>query len=115
MINLAPASTTTVQYLSGTTVVDSVLTDTLYVQNVDIDFSNGSMSALIARGTFANGVFGQNYPAVRVVVNPDGSFLSDDGKWKGNLGSTATNLIAQLRATFDQFVLAAGLVQGTIA
>jgi hypothetical protein len=59
-------------------------------------------------------VFSQNYPSVDIVVNPDGSFISSDGVWVGSLGAQATSLVAQLRATFDNFVLAAGLVQGAV-
>lgn len=114
MIKLSQSYTTTVQYLSGTTVTGTNTTDTLFVQAVRLDFSTGSMYATVARGTTVNGVFGQNYPSVEIVVNPDGSFLSNDGKWVGSLGTTAYNLVAQLKQTFDQFILDAGLVQGTI-
>lgn len=113
MIQLATANQTTVQYLEGTTVVSSTVTDTLFVQSVRIDFSTGSLYATIARGTLVNGVFSQNYPSVDIVVNPDGSFVSSDNKWEGNLGAQASSLVAQLKTTFDNFVLAAGLVSGT--
>lgn len=115
MIKLATAFQTTVQYLSGAQVVDSTVTDTLYVSEVRLDFSTGAMYASIARGTVVNGVFVQNYPSVAITVNPDGSFISDDGKWTGSLGAQASGLVAQLKSTFDQFILAAGLVQGTAA
>lgn len=105
---------TTIKYFDDANVVSSVITDTLYVQNVNLDFSTGAMYATIARGIVVNGVFASNYPSVNIVVNPDGSFISNDGKWSGNLGATASNLVTQLKTTFDQFVLGAGLVQGTI-
>jgi hypothetical protein len=113
MIKLAEANQTTVQYLAGTTVESSVVTDTLYVQNVLVDFTTGALYATIARGTIVNGMFASNYPSVNVTVNPDGTFISSDGKWFGSLGATASTLVAQLATTFDNFVLAAGLVQGT--
>lgn len=114
MIKLAAANQTTVQYLAGTTLESSVVTDTLYVESVNIDFTTGALYATIARGTTVNGVFSQNYPSVSIVVNPDGSFVSSDDKWVGSLGGAAASLVAQLATTFDNFVLAAGLVQGTI-
>ena len=112
MIKLNTPYTTTVQYLSGTTVASSVVTDTLYVQNVTLDFSTGAMYATIQRGTTVNGVFASNYPSLNVVVNPDGSFISDDGTWHGTVAS-APGLVAQLKSTFDQFILASGSVTGT--
>ena len=115
MIKLNTPYTTTVQYLSGNTVVSATVTDTLYVQSVSIDFSTGALYATIARGTVNDqGMFGQNYPSLEVVVNPDGSFLSNDSTWRGSLGGNAAALIAQLRSTFDQFILASGSVSGTI-
>jgi hypothetical protein len=113
MITLTGTSITTIQYLSGASVIGSDVTDTLYVQNVKLDFSTGAMYATIARGTVVNGVFTSNYPSVSVTVNPDGSFISSDGKWTGSLGASATTLVAQLKSTFDQFILGTGLIQGT--
>ena len=113
MIKLAIPNQTTVQYLSGANVVGSVVTDTLYVQKVTFDFSTGAMYATIARGTVVDGVFAQNYPSVDITVNPDGSFISSDGSWTGNLGGAVTALVEQSKATFDQFILASGAVQGT--
>lgn len=112
MIVLAQPYTTTIKYLSGATVSSSTVTDTLYVREVRLDFSTGAMYATIDRGTVVNGVFTQNYPSVQVIVNPDGSFLSDDGKWSGALQS-APIMIAQLKQQFDQFILASGSVSGT--
>jgi hypothetical protein len=112
MIKLATTNQTTVQYLSGTSVVNSTVTDTLFVQSVRLDFSTGAMYATIARGALVNGVFASNYPSVDIVVNPDGSFISSDSKWIGSLGAQASGLVAQLKSTFDNFVLAAGLVSG---
>lgn len=114
MIKLNTPYTTTVQYLSGTTVVSSVVTDTLCVSKVTIDFSTGALYATIQRGTVnpTTGEFGSNYPDLDVVVNPDGSFVSSDGTWSGSVAS-APALVAQLKATFDQFILASGAVTGT--
>jgi hypothetical protein len=113
MIKLNTPFTTTVQYLAGTTVTSSTVTDTLYVQDVRLDFSTGAVYATIARGTITNGVFGSNYPSVTVTVNPDGSFISDDGKWSGTVPNIGT-LIANLKTQFDQFILASGAVQGVL-
>lgn len=115
MIKLSGSSVTTIQYLSGPSVIGSVVTDTLYISSVRLDFSTGAIYATIQRGTTdVNGIFGENYPSVDITVNPDGSFLSSDGKWVGNLGAQATSLVAQLKTTFDNFVLLAGLVSGTV-
>lgn len=112
MIKLNTPYTTTVQHLSGTTVASSVVTDTLYVQDVRLDFSTGAMYATIQRGTTVNGVFASNYPPLDVTVNPDGSFISSDGTWSGSVAS-APGLVTQLKSTFDQFILASGAVTGT--
>lgn len=112
MIKLDVPYTTTVQYLAGNTVVSSVTTDTLYVREVRMDFSTGSMYALIDRGTVINGVFGSNYPSLEIIVNPDGSFTSPDGStWVGTVASSPA-LVAQLKTTFDQFLLASGKITG---
>ena len=116
MIKLDIPYTTTVQYLSGTTVVSSTLTDTLYVRTVTLDFSTGSMYATIARGTTnpTTGVFESNYPELSIVVNPDGTFSTPDGiTWSGQVAS-APQLVAQLATTFDQFVAASGSVTGKV-
>ena len=111
MISLDQANQTTVQYLAGDKVVSSVVTDTLYVSSVRLDFSTGAMYADIARGTVVDGVFAQNYSTVSIVVNPDGSFLSNDGLWEGKL-AFAPAFVDQLKKQFDQFVLASGLISG---
>ena len=115
MIKLDTPYTTTVQYLSGSTVVSSTLTDTLYVKTVTLDFSTGAMYAVIARGTTSpSGVFESNYPDLSIVVNPDGSFITPDGTtWKGQVAS-APALVAQLVSEFDSFILASGSVTGKI-
>jgi hypothetical protein len=114
MIKLDIANQTTVQYLEGATVVSSTVTDTLYVSEVRLDFTTGAIYATIHRGTTdpSTGVFGDNYPALDIVVNPDGSFISSDGKWNGSLGAAVSNIMAQLQATFDQFVVASQAVVG---
>ena len=114
MIKLDTPYTTTVQYLSGSTVVDSTVTDTLYVKKVALDFATGAMYATIARGTTdpVTGVFESNYPDLDIVVNPDGTFISTDGtSWKGSVAS-APQLVAQLAGEFDQFITASGSVTG---
>ena len=114
MIKLAVDYQTTIQYLSGAKITGTVVTDTLYVQSVRLDFSTGAIYATIARGAVVNGVFAQNYPSVDITVNPDGSFLSSDGTWVGSLGAQAASLVSQLKTTFDNFILLSGQVQGTV-
>lgn len=111
MIKLSGSAVTTIQYLSGPTVIGSDVTDTLYVQNVNLDFTSNAIYATIARGTTVNGVFSSNYPPLNVVVNPDGSFISSDGKWVGAVAN-APALVASLKSQFDQMILASGAVQG---
>lgn len=113
MILLSPSFVTTVQSTLGTSVLSQTVTDTLYVQFVALDFLAGTITANIERGTMVNGVFQPNMAATVVIVQPDGSFRSNDGNWAGTLGAQAAGLLAQLKATFDQFILAAGVVQGT--
>lgn len=113
MLKLDTSYTTTVQYLSGTTVVSSVITDTLYVRNVNVDFSTGSMRATVDRGIEVNGIFESNYPSLDIIVNPNGTFSSLDGTWVGSVAS-APQLVAQLKTTFDGFLLASGLITGKV-
>jgi hypothetical protein len=94
-------------------VTTTVTTDSLFVANVKIDFTTGIMYAVVKRGTTANGPFQSNMDDLFITVNPDGSFISSDGgTWQGIVAS-APALIAQLKATFDQFILASGKVSGT--
>lgn len=112
MIVLDTPHTTTVQYLAGDKVVGSTVTDTLYVKQVTIDFNTGALYATLHRGTIINGEFSQNYAPLDLVVNPDGSFSTTDGvSWVGQVDA-APQLVAQLKATFDQFILMSGKVTG---
>ncbi len=111
MIKLDSQFVTTVQTsLGGQT--QTTLTDTLFVSDVRLDFTSGAIYATIARGSVVDGQFTANMQPSQIVVNPDGSFISDDGLYNGTLGA-ATQLVAQLKATFDQFVLSSGKVTGT--
>lgn len=112
MIRLDAQFQTTVQILSGGTVVNSVTTDTLLVSNVQIDFQQGVLHADIQRGSVVGGAFVANYPPVRVKVKDDGSFISDDASWHGTLPGLA-QLMNQLKSEFDQFILSSGFVTGT--
>jgi hypothetical protein len=111
MIKLDQQFVTTIQTSLGAATTTTV-TNTLFVSDVRIDFNTGAIYACIRRGTFDGATFTPNMAPSNVVVNPDGSFLSDDGFYHGNLGA-ATQLVAQLRATFDQFVLSSGAVTGS--
>ena len=113
MIKLASPYVTTIEYRYGSDVVGSVTTDTLYIRSVRFDFSTGAFYADIDRGTIVNGIFASNYPSVSIIINPDGSFISNDGKWSGKLQSAAP-LVAQMAAQFDQMLVSSGLVQGAI-
>lgn len=112
MILLNQADVTTIQK-TGPGVAQTVVTDTLYITQVTIDFTSGAMYATIQRGT-GRTPFVSNMDSLQVVVNPDGSFISTDGTWSGSVGAIAASLVATLRAQFDQFILASGSVTGTI-
>lgn len=121
MIKLSGTSVTTTQILSGSAVSSSVITDTLFVSRVVIDFTTGALYATIERGN-VNGSppeFVSNYPPVQVTINPDGAFISADGAWKGNLSSSGsdpvTTLLSALAPQFDQFILMTNLITGTAA
>ena len=109
MIKLDAAYITTVQSTLGG-VTQTVATDTLFVQSVRIDFSTGALYAAVLRGSGTP--FTTNMPVLEICVNPDGSFISTDGSWSGTVAAAPT-LVAQLKATFDQFILASGKVTGT--
>lgn len=105
--NYATSITSTFNGVSTTTV-----TDTLFVSYVELGFESGSVTAMIKRGTMVNGVFTENQPMLRVDVQPDGTFRSNDGVWIGTIPNW-TVALAQLKAPFDGLLLSAGLVQGT--
>jgi hypothetical protein len=110
MIKLASAFITTVTTaVHGTSEV--VTTDTLFASNVVIDLTTGTIYATIQRGTGTP--FVSNMTPVQLTLNPDGSFVSSDGRWSGNLGGGVAAIIASLKAQFDEFVLASGVIQGT--
>ena len=100
----------TVQSSTFNGVTTTVMTDTLFVSSVRIDFTTGALYATILKGTGTP--FVCNLPPVEVCVNPDGSFVSSDGLWNGSVAS-APQLVAQLKAAFDGFILASGTVTGT--
>lgn len=101
----------TVQSSTFKGVTSTVITDTLFVSSVRLDFTTGAMYATIRKGTGTP--FVDNLDAVEICVNPDGSFVSSDGTWAGSMPQIAA-LIEQLRQTFDQFILASGAVTGTV-
>jgi hypothetical protein len=101
MIKLPILVTTQQEMLDGK-VVNTLVTDTLFVSEVRIDFTTGALYATIQRGT--GSPFVSNYPALHVVVNPDGSFVSD-GPFSGNAGDIpAIAIVQSLSGQFDQFV-----------
>ena len=111
MISLDAASTTTASSTRGGQTVTAT-TDTLVVRYVELNLVEGSILAIIDRGTMANGVFVATDIPLWVDVHADGTFSSRDGAWKGTV-ATAGTIIAGLKQAFDQFLLASGAVTGT--
>lgn len=111
MILLDAADVTTIQK-TGPGVSETTTTDTLFISSVTIDLASGSMYATIQRG--GGNPFLANMDPLQVIVNPDGTFYSSDGTWSGSVGLNAPLLVAQLRATFDHFILASGKVTGIL-
>ena len=113
MIKLdAPFQTVASSTFNGVTT--TVLTNTLFISSVRIDFNTNAMYATIQKGTVdALGSFGANLSAVEICVNPDGTFVSSDGSWSGSVTS-APALVAQLKVAFDGFILASGTVTGSV-
>lgn len=109
MILLSAVDTTTILQ-TGPGVSKKVITDTVYVTSVTIDFTTGAIYATIQRGTGTP--FVPNMATLQVTVNPDGSFISQDGTWSGSVGAIAASLITSLRSQFDQFILASGSLTG---
>jgi hypothetical protein len=91
-------------------VTSTQITDTLFIQEVRIDFTTGAIYATVQKGTGTP--FQQTLDAIQICVNPDGTFVSSDNLWVG-LVASAPALVAQLKATFDQFILSSGKVTGT--
>ena len=97
MITLAtPYVTTTVATING--VATTATTDTLFVSAVNINFSTGVLRAVLQRGTIVSGSFSANQPPIQVSVQPDGTFQSLDGSWKGTINTNA--LISALASLF---------------
>lgn len=110
LIKLDPQYQTVVQHtFNGETETDT--TDTLFVSDARLDFRSGALYATIEKGSVVDGQFVQNLDSVEVTVNPDGTFVSNDGLWTGQIPSAPT-LLATLKAEFDQFVLASGTISG---
>ena len=109
MIKLDPNyCTTVISSFNGTT--QTITTDTLFVSDVRLDMRTGAIYSTVQKGT--GSPFVSNLSSIDICVNPDGSFISSDGLWSGSVQS-APALVAQLKATFDQFILASGKVTGT--
>lgn len=109
MIKLNGASITKVQTLQGGVVVSEVLTDTLFINEVRLDFAAGTLHANIKRGSGTP--FAENLQQIAIDVSVDGNFQSSDGAWVGTIPNMGA-FFAQLAGAFDQFVLASGLIDG---
>ena len=111
MITLNTPDVTTIQS-NGPSGSVTTITNTLFVSSVTLDMTTGAIYATIQRGALLNGIFTPNFPTLQVTVNPDGSFISQDGTWSGSVGAIAASLVASLKTQFDQFILASGAVSG---
>jgi len=95
---------TTVQKMTDGKVDESIVTDTLFISEVRADFTTGALYATIKRGTTSDDGFVENYPALHVTVNPDGSFVSD-GVFSGKEGDIPIGSMVQaMSQQFDQFL-----------
>src|ERR1035437_5090079 len=93
--------------------VTNTVTDTLRVSYVEISFEAGSVMAMVQRGTMVDGKFVSNMSQLRIQLNADGSFSSQDGTWTGSVPpQVAAGFVGQLKAGFDAFILGAGRVDG---
>lgn len=104
--------TTATTIMNGVTT--TAITDTLRIAYVELDFNSGSVMALVERGTLVNSVFVPNMDRLRIQLNPDGTFSSTDGTWKGAVPpAVVQGFIAQLAGAFQSFILGAGAITGT--
>ena len=111
MILLSSAYVTTVQAtMNGQTATTT--TDTLFVSSMRLDLLAGIIYATIQRGT-GNAPFAWNMPNLEIVVDPNGSFFSQDGTWSGTISGGISYLISSLKSQFDQMSLASVAVYGT--
>ena len=110
MIKLdAPFVTTISRSIGGEEQV--TITDTLFVSSVTLDFTTGTLLAVIQRGI--GKPFFANMEEMVVKVNADGSFASLDNTWTGAVPAVP-GVIASLRASFDQLLLSSGSLTGQI-
>ena len=112
MIKLDPSFVTTIQTTMGG--VTSIATaDTLRVSYAELDLTNGNVMVMADQGALVNSVFIPSISRLRIQFNADGTFSSSDGSWSGSIDTSA--LVAQLKATLDQFILTSGKITGTAA
>jgi hypothetical protein len=104
MIKL-PILVTKSQTIIDEKIVDTVVTDTLFISEVRIDFADSTIWARIQRGTIdGDGKFQENYSPLSVQCSTDGSF-SSSGLFSGNPGDIPVQaIVGALAAQFDQFL-----------
>jgi hypothetical protein len=128
MISLASNSITATQSTRNGVTTTSIV-DTLLVRYVEIQLAEGSILAIIDRGQMvdvpaipatdktpevpATKKFVATDTPLWVDVRPDGTFVSRDGAWTGNVAS-ASQITAGLKQAFDGFLMASGAVTGTV-
>ena len=121
MIKLDAASQTVYTTMrNGKSQTDVV--DTLVVRYVEMNLTDGSILAIIDRGTQVTVPATDTVPEHKdfvaidtplwVDVRADGSFSSRDGAWQGNI-KAAGQITAGLKQAFDGFLLASGAITGT--
>lgn len=95
-------------------VTSTATTDTLRVSYAELDLVGGNVMAMVQRGTVVNDVFTANMPQLRIQLNADGTFASQDGSWAGSIPvEVAQGFVQGLTSAFQAFVLGSGAVTGT--
>lgn len=115
MITLAPQYiTSATRTFNGQTITNT--TDTMRISYAELDLVGGSVMCMVERGTVIGGAFTPNMSKLRIQLNADGTFASTDGSWSGTVPvAVVQGFVSGLTSAFQQFVLGAGAVQGSVS
>ena len=97
-------------------VTTTTTTDTLRVSYAELDLVGGSIMAMVERGTISGSpsAFTPNMSKLRIQLNGNGTFSSQDGSWQGKVDPAVVQaFVAALTTALQTFVLGAGVVTGT--
>lgn len=114
MIQLAESKIKTTSITLGdqttTVILDTIVLQSLYINK------DGNITVDLRFGTMADGKFVETDTAILATVYPDGTFNSNDPKYKGQLdNATMQPMLKALFNQFESFLIASGWASGTVS